>query len=67
MKIRCFSCNKKIKSVLPISCKCEKYFCGLHKIPIDHKCDFDYKNEQKEKLKIDNPKIVPEKICQSII
>ena len=64
MKIRCFTCNKKIKSVLPISCKCEEYFCGLHKM--EHKCSFDYKKENKEKLKIDNPQVIPEKINNKI-
>ena len=66
MKIRCFTCNKKIKSALPLSCKCEKYFCKLHKYP-EHKCPFDYIKEHQEKLKLNNPKITPEKICRNII
>jgi len=62
MKKRCNLCNKKIKSVLPYKCKCDKYYCGLHKIPMEHNCNFDFFKEHKEKLKIQNPKIVAEKI-----
>lgn len=59
---KCKKCNKKIKSLLPIACKCKEYFCGKHKIPHDHDCSFDYINEKKEQLKIQNPKIIPEKL-----
>ena len=59
MKKRCEKCRKKIKSVIPIICRCEKYFCGIHKL--DHDCKFDYHTEHKEKIKIKNPKVVPSK------
>ena len=64
MKKRCKFCNKKIKSVLPIKCKCEEYYCGLHKI--EHNCSFDYRKEHKERLKINNPQIIAEKINSKI-
>ena len=61
MKKRCEICRKKIKSLLPIQCKCEKYFCNLHRYP-DHDCNFDYKKENKENLIIKNPKVISNKI-----
>jgi len=61
---KCEICRKKIKSVLPTVCKCDKYFCGLHKG--DHDCSFDYVKNHKERLKVNNPQIVPEKIKNKI-
>lgn len=51
MKPKCDSCNKKIKSILPIKCKCNKYYCKIHKIPHDHNCSYNYLKENQEKLK----------------
>ncbi len=59
--MKCEVCRKKIKSVLPIKCKCEKYFCNMHKIPIDHKCKYDYIKTTIDKLNRENPKIKAEK------
>ena len=59
---KCEICRSKIKSILPIPCKCSKYYCNLHKSSWDHNCSFDYINEQKEKLKIQNQKIISNKI-----
>ena len=43
-------CNKKIK-ITDFPCKCEKYFCKFHKQPEIHKCEYDYKeNDKKQKL-----------------
>lgn len=58
--IRCNNCNKKIKSLLPLKCKCEKYYCGLHKL--DHGCDFDYKKEYQEVLEKENPVVKHDKL-----
>ena len=56
----CSLCNKKMKSLLPIPCKCNKIFCNLHKI--DHNCKYDYIKEQQEKIKRNNPIIIAPKI-----
>lgn len=61
-KKRCNKCNKKIKSSLPVQCKCEHFFCNLHRLPFDHDCNFDYINNYKQKLEKTNIKIIPEKI-----
>lgn len=57
MNKRCFKCKKKIKSILPISCKCDNYYCKNHKYTDEHDCTFDYKNEHKTKLVKDNKKV----------
>lgn len=51
--IRCNTCNKKIKSVIPIACRCEKFYCP--KCKYEHDCDYDYKKDFKEKLEKSNP------------
>ncbi len=43
-------------------CRCGKKFCSKCKIPEKHKCDFDYKAYAKDKLKINNPKVINNKI-----
>jgi hypothetical protein len=65
MKERCESCFKKIKTLLPFKCKCDKYFCNLHRYP-EHLCNFNYKKENKEKLTIKNPKIIADKLKYNI-
>lgn len=60
-KIRCKICRTRVKSILPFKCKCENYYCNLHKDPWEHRCSFDYISEQKEKLKCQNQKITSDK------
>lgn len=56
----CHRCNKK--SLFMFDCRCGKKFCSKCKIPEKHKCDFDYKAYAKDKLKINNPKVINNKI-----
>ncbi len=42
-------CKKKIK-LTDYPCKCALTFCALHKCHVVHKCTFDYKKENKERL-----------------
>jgi len=32
-------CNKKL-TITAIECKCKKKFCGLHRLPHQHECDY---------------------------
>lgn len=32
-------CNKKL-TLTSIECKCKKKFCGLHRLPHQHECDY---------------------------
>lgn len=58
--IRCNKCNKKIKSVLPLACKCENFYCTLCKY--EHNCSYDYKEEFKGKLEKTNPVVKHKKL-----
>ena len=51
MKMRCQKegCNKKLE-LSAVPCKCEKFFCSVHRGCYDHPCSFDYKNEHKMNL-----------------
>jgi hypothetical protein len=60
---RCFACRKKSRPI-PFKCKCERFFCLKHLH--DHDCGHDYKKEQREILKKQNPKVVADKIPNRI-
>ena len=47
------NCNKKIK-LTDYACKCENYYCKFHKDPLNHKCSYDYKENNSKQKKIDN-------------
>ena len=60
----CHLCHKKISALyygFLGKCKCQNYYCYQHKFPEDHKCTYDYKSEQKEKLEKDLPLVVADK------
>lgn len=59
MRCQYKECKRKI---INIECKCGKLFCRQHRLPFDHECQFNYKNEHKNKIKIQNPKIINKKI-----
>ena len=65
-KIKCTHCNKKIKSILPIKCKCKNYYCNIHKISTDHYCKFNYLKENKENLQKINIQVKCSKIKNRI-
>ena len=56
----CSKCNKK--PLIVFDCRCGKQFCSRHKFPEEHGCDFDFKEYAKDKLKINNPKIINNKL-----
>tara|TARA_B100000902_G_scaffold337728_1_gene338804 strand:- start:2987 stop:3199 length:213 start_codon:yes stop_codon:yes gene_type:complete len=53
-------CNKKIK-LTDFPCKCDKIFCKIHRLPEDHNCVYNYKENDVEK-KVENMKCISEKI-----
>ena len=59
--MKCSICKKKIPLVFRFKCKCEKCFCSKHRFP-NHTCEFDYHNDQKEKLETENKVIKPKKV-----
>ena len=58
---RCLTCRKKI-GIYGFSCKCDGYYCTVHRYPESHDCSFDYKNMGREKIEKENPVIIAKKI-----
>lgn len=60
-KNRCGECNTKLK-LFDYTCKCEIKFCGKHKHPEEHFCNFDHKKRSRKVLEENNPAVVATKI-----
>lgn len=60
-KKKCFFCCKRI-GLLGIKCRCNHYFCSLHRYADAHNCTFDYKNYHKQQLIKNNVKVVADKV-----
>ncbi|CAI9784489.1 unnamed protein product [Fraxinus pennsylvanica] len=58
---RCWSCNKKV-GVMGFNCRCGCTFCGTHRYPEKHDCNFDFKGEAKNAIAKANPVIKADKI-----
>jgi len=58
---RCFTCNKRV-GLTGFKCRCDYVFCGTHRLPEEHHCDFDYKTTGREQLLKNNPLVVPSKL-----
>jgi len=59
--VRCFQCLKRV-GLTAIKCRCTRHFCGAHRYPEEHKCDFDYRTENKSQLAKANPKVEAPKV-----
>ena len=57
----CSLCNKKL-GLIPFKCKCNDVFCDKHRYSFLHNCKFDFRKENKDKLKNSLQKIVADKI-----
>lgn len=62
-KKKCFTCNKKI-GLLGFECKCKNMFCSKHLNPEKHNCNYDFKNEQKERLEKQLVKVINDKVIR---
>nr|GFB69352.1 zinc finger A20 and AN1 domain-containing stress-associated protein 1-like [Tanacetum cinerariifolium] len=51
---RCFDCNKKV-GLMGFKCRCVETFCGMHRYPEEHMCEFDYKKTGRELISKANP------------
>nr|XP_043627502.1 zinc finger A20 and AN1 domain-containing stress-associated protein 1-like [Erigeron canadensis] len=58
---RCLSCNKKV-GVMGFKCKCGDTFCGNHRYPEMHACEFDFKKTGKDAIAKANPVIKADKL-----
>tara|TARA_Y100000590_G_C15708901_1_gene1009626 strand:+ start:2429 stop:2683 length:255 start_codon:yes stop_codon:yes gene_type:complete len=55
-KKKCYECKCKLKLIV-FTCKCGHIFCQKHLGAHSHNCTYDYKNEKKEKIEKENPKL----------
>ncbi|KAL2902247.1 Zinc finger A20 and AN1 domain-containing stress-associated protein 7 [Bienertia sinuspersici] len=60
-KNRCGCCNKKV-GVVGFKCRCGFTFCGSHRYPEEHNCEFDHKFAGREALAKANPLVVADKL-----
>ncbi|EOA37159.1 hypothetical protein CARUB_v10010492mg [Capsella rubella] len=58
---RCLSCNKKV-GVTGFKCKCGSTFCGAHRYPETHDCEFDFKGVAREAIAKSNPVVKADKV-----
>lgn len=56
-------CKKKLP-LTKFMCKCEKYFCDIHRYQSEHDCTFNYKNPTNNEKIIEEMKCVQEKIVK---
>lgn len=61
MATRCLSCNKKV-GVTGFKCKCGSTFCGAHRYPESHECEFDFKGGAREAIAKANPVVKADKV-----
>lgn len=69
-KTKCYVCNKKISLIEMIvaKCKCDNYFCTKHKFASNvtslssHTCNYDYIQENKVTLQINNNQVIASKV-----
>jgi hypothetical protein len=55
-------CEKCLKKDILFDCKCGKNFCLEHLKWYEHSCKYNFKDEKKQNLIDNNPKIVSSKI-----
>eukprot|EP00298_Acanthocystis_sp_HF-20_P010556 c18917_g1_i1.p1 GENE.c18917_g1_i1~~c18917_g1_i1.p1 ORF type:complete len:159 (+),score=31.95 c18917_g1_i1:29-478(+) len=60
-KDRCWKCSKKV-GLLNFTCRCDYVFCSEHRYAEAHACTFDYKTEQRNLLKDQNPTVKADKL-----
>ncbi|CAH2048085.1 unnamed protein product [Thlaspi arvense] len=53
-KNRCLSCKKKV-GLMGFKCRCGSTFCGDHRYPENHECEFDFKGEGRDAIGKANP------------
>lgn len=58
---RCLSCKKKV-GMMGFKCKCGEMFCGSHRYPEEHDCQFDFKKTGRELIAKANPVVKADKV-----
>lgn len=60
MKCALNDCKRNIPLSLQFNCKCGVMYCRTHLH--NHNCQFDYKEEHREQLKKDHPRLIVNKL-----
>ncbi|KAM0043423.1 putative transcription regulator A20-like family [Helianthus debilis subsp. tardiflorus] len=60
-KNRCRVCNKRV-GLIGFGCRCGHSFCGLHRMPEEHACKYDFKAAGRALLEKENPVCVADKL-----
>ncbi|CAI9760826.1 unnamed protein product [Fraxinus pennsylvanica] len=58
---RCFTCRKKV-GLTGFKCRCGTTYCGTHRYPEQHGCNFDFKAMGREAIAKANPLVKAEKL-----
>lgn len=58
------SCNKKLTLTNNFECECGNFYCIKHKFSLDHDCQFDYKNKQRNILQNTLIKVTTDKVIK---
>jgi hypothetical protein len=53
--MRCQTCSRKVSEMNYFECKCIGVYCARHRLPFDHECTYDWKEEKKIHIRKDNP------------
>lgn len=64
-KHKCPMCNRRT-NILDIKCKCGNVFCMTHRLPEDHKCTFNFKEFERERLQKNNNRDMSPKYIETI-
>jgi AN1-like Zinc finger/A20-like zinc finger len=62
-KSKCWACTKKI-GLLGVQCRCGYFFCTEHRYAESHGCEYDYKTNERRKLRKQNPVVIANKLEQ---
>ncbi|KAJ7947978.1 Zinc finger A20 and AN1 domain stress-associated protein [Quillaja saponaria] len=58
---RCMTCRRRV-GVTGFKCRCGSTFCGSHRYPEQHACEFDFKGLGREQIAKANPIVKAEKL-----
>ena len=58
---RCLACRRRV-GLTGFKCRCGMVFCGTHRYPEQHGCEFDFKSLGKEQIAKANPVVKGEKL-----
>lgn len=62
---RCTACSKKV-GLTGFKCRCGHTFCGSHRYPEQHSCEFDFKSAGREAIARANPLVKTDKLLDKI-